>query len=695
MPLYVIFIWFRTSKESRLFSSLNWLFIACATISIYLLYALIKGELVPEAWLPEFMRTYQERVTLVDTLRFHLGRGNDLPFWKAGSDFYNMSWSWYDKDPFLVFTVIWSSIAGIIMSIFYKPARFVAGFLAISWWFLLRGGFVIDFYILPIIPFAGIMLGMLFMHFLKLTKIESHSMKFIVTTCFFVVLSSIFLSLSYRLYNINETKPQLDSMEWVKANIPADSKIVIDTALVLDFQNKEGGKTPVAFVDAHPNWKAEKDPEIYNQKLQKDWRNIDYVLLTHETLKQIKNGEFILLDRYIDSADIIAEWENSNSDTFLSVDQRISTNGDWVKLLKLPDEDTLILRDTWREYKKNFLVSYGQIIDPKNNDKTTSEGQSYALMRAAMMNDKKTFDGVWSWTQAKLRNRGSDSLISWLWEKNEAGEYVQTDYSTAADADVDIALSLVLAYELWGEQRYIEDAKEMIRDIWEHEVVAVNGEYYLTFNTTPEKPEGIIINPSYFSPAHYRVFAKYDQTHNWNKLASDTYKQLERLQNFQNNKTNLPPNWVMVTRSGNFISASKYFQNNADYYGFDSFRVVWRVALDARWFGTPEAYNYLYDIQPFYLNNNAQEGLFKSVYKLDGTPVVEYAGLSTDTAFLSLASIINKPAADKYYKEYLSKAYNHNEGYWRDPKHYYDQNWVWFAVALYFNDLTYPININK
>lgn len=532
---------------------------------------------------------------------------------------------------------------------------------------------------------------MLFLQSLKFLRLESNSVKFAVTTAFFLCLSVIFLTLSYRTYNINETKPQLDSLEWVKANIPPDSKIVTDTALIVDFQSDQSGKNKVAFLDAHPNWKAEKDPEIYEKKLNHDWRNIDYVLLTHETLKQIKNGEFPLLDRYIDSADIIAEWENPDSDTFLSIDQRVSTNGDWVKLLKIPDSDDLILRDTWRTYKKNFLISYGQIVDPKSNDKTTSEGQSYGMLRAVIMNDRPVFDGIWRWTQDKLRNRQGDSLISWLWEKNEDGEYVQTDFETAADADLDIVLSLVLAYEKWGEESYIDEAKEMMRDIWRKQVISINGEYYLLFNTSAQRAEGYILNPSYFSPAHYRIFAKYDQVNNWNKLASDSYKQLERLGGFQNNKTKLPPNWVIVTPQGNFISASKYFKQDADYYGFDAFRSVWRVALDAKWFGAPQAYNYLNSIKPFYQSNQAEDGLFKSVYNLDGTPAVNYAGLSTDSAYLSLATIIDKPSADKYFKDYLSRVYDHDGGYWRDEQNYYDQNWVWFAVAIYLNELNYPL----
>src|SRR5690606_20916649 len=91
----------------------------------------------------------------------------------------------------------------------------------------------------------------------------------------------------------------------------------------------------------------------------------------------------------------------------------------------------------WNYYKANFIQSYGQVVDPQGDDLTTSEGQSYAMLRAALMNDEVAFKGLWLWTQHHLQHRVDDKLISWRWQDGR-----QTDSNNATDADIDIALSL-------------------------------------------------------------------------------------------------------------------------------------------------------------------------------------------------------------------------------------------------------------
>ncbi|MDQ3014784.1 MAG: glycosyl hydrolase family 8, partial [bacterium] len=68
----------------------------------------------------------------------------------------------------------------------------------------------------------------------------------------------------------------------------------------------------------------------------------------------------------------------------------------------------------WEDYKKEYLEpgTY-RVLDKQKDFITTSEGQSYAMLRAVWLGDKETYDNVWKWTKDNLR-REDNQLFSWL-----------------------------------------------------------------------------------------------------------------------------------------------------------------------------------------------------------------------------------------------------------------------------------------
>ena len=46
----------------------------------------------------------------------------------------------------------------------------------------------------------------------------------------------------------------------------------------------------------------------------------------------------------------------------------------------------------WNAYASRFIDGQGRVIDPQGGDRTTSEGQSYALFFALVNNDPVRFD---------------------------------------------------------------------------------------------------------------------------------------------------------------------------------------------------------------------------------------------------------------------------------------------------------------
>ena len=174
-----------------------------------------------------------------------------------------------------------------------------------------------------------------------------------------------------------------------------------------------------------------------------------------------------------------------------------------------------VLTASWQSYCDHFIKSDGQVIIPEEGGGTISEAQAYALLRAVWANDAPVFNRVYAWTYKNLSRvqTHGDSLLSWRWGRLPDGSWGVLDANSATDGDLDYALALVLAHRLgWrappGLPDYREEARRVQADILAKEVVALpGGDVLLTPGNWHELKPPYLVNPSYFSPAAYRLFA--------------------------------------------------------------------------------------------------------------------------------------------------------------------------------------------
>ena len=72
----------------------------------------------------------------------------------------------------------------------------------------------------------------------------------------------------------------------------------------------------------------------------------------------------------------------------------------------------------WEAYTQRFIDGQGRVIDRSAGDRTTSEGQAYAMFFALVDDDKAHFGKLLDWTEANLA--GGDltaRLPAWSWGK--------------------------------------------------------------------------------------------------------------------------------------------------------------------------------------------------------------------------------------------------------------------------------------
>ncbi len=166
----------------------------------------------------------------------------------------------------------------------------------------------------------------------------------------------------------------------------------------------------------------------------------------------------------------------------------------------------------WESYTKHFLDDQGRVIDRSAGDRTTSEGEAYAMFFALVDNDRKHFDKLVAWTEENLA--GGDltlRLPAWNWGKNSSGSWGLLDENSASDADLWMAYSLMEAGRLWHDPRYEKLGRTMASRIAKQEIVLVPG----LGTTMMPGPNGFhpdqqnwILNASYMPAPLLAFFAK-------------------------------------------------------------------------------------------------------------------------------------------------------------------------------------------
>ena len=117
-----------------------------------------------------------------------------------------------------------------------------------------------------------------------------------------------------------------------------------------------------------------------------------------------------------------------------------------------------------------------RVIDRDDGDRTTSEGQAYAMFFALVANDRERFDGLLRWTELNLASGDlSAHLPAWLWGRGSDGRWGVLDANSASDADIWMAYTLLEAGDAWQEPRYTRLGTSLATRIADEEVVHLPG----------------------------------------------------------------------------------------------------------------------------------------------------------------------------------------------------------------------------
>jgi endoglucanase len=355
-----------------------------------------------------------------------------------------------------------------------------------------------------------------------------------------------------------------------------------------------------------------------------------------------------------------------------------------------PPSTAEVLSKSWNAYRDRFIQGDGRVIDRESADRTTSEAQAYALLRSVLMDDPATFGRVLNWGENNLQRRGldgnrSDQLWAWQWGRNaEKDQWLPLDANFASDGDVDAITALIFAGRRWQRSEYLDLARHKLKDLWNLSVLSSGADGDPYFLPGPKaafqvQPNQVLLNPSYFAPYAFRLFAQIDPLtggRDWLRLVDSSYDVLS--DSAQLSSLGLPSNWVALDMTTRKILPHDQSGSLNSRYGYDAYRVWWRLALDARWFDEPRAKRYLQrHLEPLLEMWRSQQSIPAEI-DLQGQALVPYESIAQYAMLHAAFAVINPDVANQIRLQKILPAFR--DGFWENDSAYYIQNLGWLGL---------------
>lgn len=296
-------------------------------------------------------------------------------------------------------------------------------------------------------------------------------------------------------------------------------------------------------------------------------------------------------------------------------------------------EDARAAYDAWKSIHLEDCGNGVQRVRWENEraDATVSEGIGYGMLLTAIWDERAAFDGLYAYYQ--LGQNPDTGLMNWLrygCDAHHEETYSAHPGGAAADADLDVAMALIMANCRWGDAKYTAAATQVISAIRQHMFIDDNGTQVLLPGDSGwfHQMGAGCLNYSYFAPAYYREFAKLDAEHAalWLKAANDSYVLLAAA---SHQATGLVRNWGAADGQ-NATPWCHDAYNRAASYGDDAARTPWRIVTDYLWNGTPAAKGWTDKVTQWVASKGIQTTA--QWYNLDGTPDVEAGTWDDHTA---------------------------------------------------------------
>ncbi|HEU5379716.1 MAG TPA: glycosyltransferase family 39 protein [Ktedonobacteraceae bacterium] len=303
---YLLYTQVRKHTNYR-FSLGFWSYTALAMISLYFLYAALKNELLPANFDFDLSHSPSGHVSLLYSIwwQFHRSQGSIMDM---NSYYWTIVRIWLFRDTFILVAGLVSMVINLFIGLQNRQQNrgyLIVALLAAGYaFYIARGSVVLEFYIVPLIPFLAMNLGMLASFILSpLRKSKEHMFSLAAQGVFAIALIGILISptgkyffvkdefgktVPHDLYKLPVTYMEREQEAFIRQHIPPNAKIIIDDELWVDLHD-----VAPYYKYAHSHWKAASDPDVRNKIFHNNWQDIDYIVMSNKMLQamQLNNGD--------------------------------------------------------------------------------------------------------------------------------------------------------------------------------------------------------------------------------------------------------------------------------------------------------------------------------------------------------------------------------------------------------------------
>jgi hypothetical protein len=316
VPAMSALVWLRTPKQLRAFAVSGWLGVVGSVFSLYFVMAALNGELFPTGTL---LGGTSDHVSLLGSLQFQTSRGKDGGLLDPSSRFWQSIAGWVQSEPFLV---IGGTACALIALLFFRrrPLPGLVGLLTLSLWaFLGRGGEVIDFYLVPLLPLLALNVALViaglsdaFRSAIRPPRVAvGRALRAVVwpSLATFAAMGALAGYLNpqlkqddpLRAWHAQPAAGQRQATAWILEHVPTSSRAVIDMYMWLDLHPN--------FDATHYYWKVEQDPAIRDDVFGGDWRNVEYVFTTPQMLADASQQDMQLVNNAVANSTPLARFD--------------------------------------------------------------------------------------------------------------------------------------------------------------------------------------------------------------------------------------------------------------------------------------------------------------------------------------------------------------------------------------------------
>jgi 4-amino-4-deoxy-L-arabinose transferase-like glycosyltransferase len=288
IPAFAVLVARRVPRESRVFAVTGWLALTLAVVSLYPLIALLKGEFFPSG---TSLGGDEPHVSLVCSLLWQSSRSADGGLLNTSSAFWAAATTWIEQEPLLV---IGGTAAAIVAVVAYRRDAVLSmvGWSILSLWlFIGRGGVVLIFYLVPMLPLFALTLALLSQKAADgaRRRVGPGLATAIAGAAFAGSLAFAWTSYGRTaegLWTQDPVEGQVQASDWVAANVPKDARMIIDMSMFHDLRHRSG------FRNSHYYWRAGQDPQVRRETFGDDWRQVDYVITTPQLVHDTAENRF-------------------------------------------------------------------------------------------------------------------------------------------------------------------------------------------------------------------------------------------------------------------------------------------------------------------------------------------------------------------------------------------------------------------